>query len=84
MRMQSDGAAALPLDPAVRPQWLPAPAEPVRLQDLLLTTLLLQAAGTSTRVADTALSCGFSHLGEFSRAYRRRFGETPIRTLARR
>ena len=35
-------------------------------------------------IADTALRFGFTHLGEFSRAYRTRFGETPSATLARR
>jgi AraC-like DNA-binding protein len=45
---------------------------------------LRDAAGASTQVTDTAFAYGFSHLGEFSRAYRRRFGETPGRTLARR
>ena len=45
---------------------------------------LREATDPTTRVTDTALAHGFSHLGEFSRAYRRRFGETPARTLARR
>jgi AraC-like DNA-binding protein len=45
---------------------------------------LREETEASTRVADTAHSYGFSHLGEFSRAYRRRFGETPSRTLVRR
>ncbi len=45
---------------------------------------LLGASAASTRVTDTALAYGFSHLGEFSKAYRRRFGEQPSRTLARR
>lgn len=35
-------------------------------------------------VTQTALRFGFSHLGEFSRAYREAFGETPSATLARR
>lgn len=33
-------------------------------------------------VADCALRHGFSHLGEFSRAYRMRFGETASQTLS--
>lgn len=33
-------------------------------------------------VSDCALRHGFAHLGEFSRAYRLRFGETASRTLA--
>lgn len=35
-------------------------------------------------IADTALCFGFTHLGEFSTAYRRRFGETASATMARR
>jgi AraC-like DNA-binding protein len=34
-------------------------------------------------IAETALRWGFTHLGEFSRAYRARFGETPSATRAR-
>jgi len=34
-------------------------------------------------IAETALRWGFTHLGEFSRAYRVRFGETPSATRAR-
>lgn len=35
-------------------------------------------------VTEVALRFGFSHLGEFSKAYRSAFGETPTATLARR
>lgn len=34
-------------------------------------------------IADTALRFGFTHLGEFSKAYRQQFGETPSATLFR-
>jgi AraC-like DNA-binding protein len=43
--------------------------------------LLRPEAGTA--VAQTALRFGFTHLGEFSQAYRRRFGETARTTLGR-
>lgn len=46
-------------------------------------THLLAADPTSTTVTMTALQCGFVHLGRFSVAYRRRFGESPSQTLAR-
>ena len=36
------------------------------------------------RVASTASRYGFWHMGHFSAAYRRLFGETPRRTQARR
>lgn len=35
------------------------------------------------RVMDVALRCGFPHFGRFSIEYRRRYGETPSRTLKR-
>ena len=35
-------------------------------------------------VADTAFKWGFSHLGRFSAAYRREFGELPRETLRTR
>jgi AraC family transcriptional regulator, ethanolamine operon transcriptional activator len=37
----------------------------------------------STRVSAEALRWGFWHFGEFSRAYRRCFGESPSETLRR-
>jgi len=44
---------------------------------------LLRADGSYATVTEIALSCGFSHLGEFSSLYRRTFGETPKQTLAK-
>lgn len=44
----------------------------------------LLAAGPQTRVADIALACGFFHLGRFSIAYAKAFGELPSETLRRR
>ena len=43
--------------------------------------LLADAAGRT--VTEVALDCGFNHMGDFSAAYRRRFGETPSQTLRR-
>ena len=34
-------------------------------------------------VTEAALRCGFSHLGRFAGAYRRRFGESPPETASR-
>jgi AraC-like DNA-binding protein len=36
-----------------------------------------------TTVSNTALDCGFAHLGRFAAAYRQRYGESPTRTLLR-
>ncbi len=41
------------------------------------------ASGLASSVAEAALDCGFEHLGRFSIAYRKRFGESPRDTLAR-
>jgi AraC-like DNA-binding protein len=45
---------------------------------------LLRTTRARPSISDAAFANGFSHLGEFSRAYRRRFGETPRETLSRR
>jgi len=43
----------------------------------------LLAADPSDRVMTIAASCGFAHLGRFSGAYKKRFGELPSQTLGR-
>jgi AraC-like DNA-binding protein len=58
-------------------QWL----REQRLQ--AVRTALLGAGDAPVSVAEAALRFGFSHLGEFSQAYRRRFGETARETLRR-
>ncbi len=45
---------------------------------------LLDADVDSTTVTDIAMNSGFLHLGRFSSAYRKRFGEYPSETLQRR
>ena len=45
---------------------------------------LLGAAAERRSVSQTALRHGFTHLGEFARAYRRAYGESAGETLARR
>ncbi|MCP8940523.1 helix-turn-helix domain-containing protein [Alsobacter sp. SYSU M60028] len=44
----------------------------------------LSRPGCEESVTEVALACGFNHLGEFSRAYARRFGEAPSETRRRR
>jgi AraC-like DNA-binding protein len=44
---------------------------------------LLQFADSTTTVKDVAFTCGFSHVGRFSRDYYRAFGELPSATLMR-
>ncbi len=44
----------------------------------------LLAADPSDQVMTIAASCGFAHLGRFSAAYKKRFGELPSQTLTRK
>jgi Transcriptional regulator containing an amidase domain and an AraC-type DNA-binding HTH domain len=53
----------------------------IRLQKARLS--LAAADPAASTVTEIALACGFSHMGEFSVAYRRTFGETPRETLLR-
>ncbi len=44
----------------------------------------LLTADPGERVMTIAASCGFAHLGRFSAAYKKRFGELPSQTLGRK
>lgn len=55
----------------------------LRERRLLLAQQRLQAATPGTKIAEVAYSCGFGHLGRFSRDYFKRFGEKPSVTLDR-
>lgn len=44
---------------------------------------MLQQAGSSHSVTDTAVACGFGNLGHFSSDYFKRFNELPSETLRR-
>lgn len=59
------------------------PQEFVRSQRLEQAHALLCHPLTPTSVTDAAYAVGYSHLGLFSRQYRRRYGELPSETLAR-
>lgn len=85
MVARASGVATRTLQAAFQSQCGMGPMQWLREQRLeAVHRCLREATSTSTRVTDTALAHGFSHLGEFSRAYRHRFGETAVRTLARR
>ncbi|MBS1177732.1 MAG: hypothetical protein H6R06_2144 [Proteobacteria bacterium] len=85
MVARASGVAARTLQAAFQSQCGMGPMQWLREQRLAAVhRRLREGSGPSTRVTDTVLAYGFSHLGEFSRAYRHRFGETPARTLARR
>jgi AraC-like DNA-binding protein len=56
----------------------------IRLRLHRVRAALLAAEPGSTQVSVEALKWGFWHFGEFSRAYKRCFGELPSNTLQRR
>lgn len=79
------GVAARTLQAAFHAQCGMGPMQWLREQRLEAVHRALRTADDPRlRVTETALVYGFSHLGEFARAYRRRFGESAGRTLARR
>lgn len=74
--------SARSLQEACRTHWGRTPMELVAARRLEAARTTLATGGVST-VTDAALRCGFSHLGRFSIAYGRAFGESPSDTLAR-
>ncbi len=57
-----------------------SPLQWLRLQRLQAVRQALSQAGDAGKVSETAARFGFTHLGEFSQAYRQAFGETPRQT----
>jgi AraC-like DNA-binding protein len=55
----------------------------IRSQRLSRSRSALLSAKGHTSVGQTARAFGFTHMGQYSRDYRRLFGETPSETLAR-
>ena len=60
-----------------------SPLQWLRMQRLQAVRQALSQAGDAIKVGETAARFGFTHLGEFSRAYRQTFGETPQQTRGR-
>ncbi|HUG59834.1 MAG TPA: AraC family transcriptional regulator, partial [Candidimonas sp.] len=60
-----------------------SPLQWLRMQRLQAVRLALSQAGDASKVSETAVLFGFTHLGEFSRVYRQAFGETPQQTRAK-
>jgi AraC-like DNA-binding protein len=59
------------------------PLEFVASRRLAAARALLESSAADLTVSRTAMDCGFVHLGRFSSAYRKAFGESPSDTLAR-
>jgi AraC-like DNA-binding protein len=55
----------------------------IRSQRLTRSRTALLRAAAATSISATARAYGFTHMGQYSRDYRRLFGETPSRTLMR-
>lgn len=60
-----------------------SPLQWLRMQRLQAVRQALSQADSDNKVSDIATRFGFTHLGEFSRAYRQAFGETPQQTRGR-
>jgi AraC-like DNA-binding protein len=56
------------------------PLQWLRMQRLQAVRQALSQPDNANNISDTATRFGFTHLGEFSRAYRQAFGETPQKT----
>jgi AraC-like DNA-binding protein len=76
------GVSARTLQEACLAHWGRTPLELVAARRLEAVRSLLTLGAIDT-VTDAAVRGGFSHLGRFSIAYRRAFGESPSDTLAR-
>lgn len=56
------------------------PLQWLREQRLQAVRRALMQPDSPEKISEIAVRCGFGHLGEFSRAYREAFGETPQQT----
>ena len=77
------GVAQRTLEYAFRQVYDTTPLAFIRSQRLTRNRMALLAARASTSISDTARACGFTHMGQYCKDYRRLFGETPSMTLAR-
>ncbi|WP_454673650.1 AraC family transcriptional regulator [Achromobacter pestifer] len=60
-----------------------SPLQWLRMQRLQAVRQALSQAGNAEKISEIAARSGFTHLGEFSRAYRQAFGETPQQTRSK-
>jgi len=74
------GLSARRLQALFRDECGQSPLHWLRAQRLQAVRQTLSQAGEAHRVSEIASRYGFTHLGEFSRAYRQAFGETPQQT----
>ena len=77
------GVAQRTLEYGFRQVYDTTPLAFIRSQRLTRNRMALLGARASTSISDTARACGFTHMGQYCKDYRRLFGETPSMTLAR-
>jgi|GEM_PF-248142 len=61
-----------------------SPLQWLRMQRLQAVRQALAQSAEAGKIGDIAARFGFTHLGEFSQAYRQAFGETPTQTRSRK
>ena len=77
------GVAERTLEYGFRQVYDTTPLAFIRSQRLTRNRMALLGARATTSISDTARACGFTHMGQYCKDYRRLFGETPSMTLAR-
>jgi AraC-like DNA-binding protein len=80
---ENAGVSTRYLEDAFRRHWRTTPMAHVRNLRLEVTHHLLTHPVDGMSVTEAALTAGISHLGRFSRDYRRRYGELPSESLRR-
>lgn len=78
---QASGASVRGLCLAFQKRLQYSPMAYVRMARLERARQDLLGAPPGTQVTDVALRWGFNHVGRFSAAYRKRYGESPLQTL---
>lgn len=81
---RASGVSSRTLQAAFHDELGCGPMQWLRTQRLEAVHQALRQADDGTQVTQTAMAFGFMHLGEFSRLYRQRFGQSPSTTLNRR
>ena len=77
------GVAERTLEYGFRQVYDTTPLAFVRSQRLTRNRTALLGSRATTSISDSARACGFTHMGQYCKDYRRLFGETPSMTLER-
>ena len=76
------GVAQRTLEYGFRQVYDTTPLAFIRSQRLTRNRMALLGARAGTSIGDTARACGFTHMGQYCKDYRRLFDETPSMTLS--